>query len=576
MGGVIVADISVDRKSISAYLQSGAKHLFLIPDYQRPYSWGSDEVQTLWDDVTHAFEENRDEEYFCGTVVTFQNDQNQNEIIDGQQRTTTLLLLLRAIYHKLETASEQDDRTAGLMRQIDPCIWKVDPITQKPDKENILISSRVASDENNETFLRILRVGELSDSKDQYSQNYRMLYDLVNSQAGDSPIAFFDLVVYILNKVIVLPIECTNQDTALTIFSTLNDRGMPLNDADIFKAKLFNHNPPEYRDEFIRNWKELGETASDANMTVQSFFTIYMFYLRAVQGDSATTTPGVRKYFQKDQFAKLFEPEVMNDLLKLAGLWRSFTVLRADEDYPFTIDIFKCIQIFQAYTNDWWKYSVSIYYLVHHKEPKFLENFNGFLRNLIAYFTARLVLNPNLTQVKARFLELNVNIVKSDQPEFRSITQESWNQIGDIIEHHIEQYTRSNRMLLTILAYLDPNQTELLPLNLDIEHILPKRWTSANLFGYDESKVQAELENIGNKILLEKRTNIQAGNNSFYRKRTDHYRKSHIANVKKLAKLKKNDWTPEDIRKRNSSIRWKLMNAFTQWGLKITETTSVN
>jgi uncharacterized protein with ParB-like and HNH nuclease domain len=563
-----MADISVDRESVSSYLKSGAKHPFLIPDYQRPYSWGDDEVTTLWDDIKSFFSEDEgNNEYFCGTVVTFKNENNQNEIIDGQQRTTTLLLLLRAIYHKLETSPEQDDRTAGLKRQIDPCIWRVDSITQKPDRNAILIDSKVTSDENNEIFLKILRDGELSENQDQYSKNYALLVELVTAQAANSPIGWFDLVVNILNRVIVLPIECSNQDTALTIFSTLNDRGLALSDADIFKAKLYSHSAAEDRDKFITQWKELEETSDEANINVQSLFNFFMFYLRAKEGDKATTTPGMRKFFQTDHFKRLYEPSIMSELINLAGFWRVLTVLRADSDYEFSSDIsiLKSVQILWTYTNDWWKYSVSTYYLVHHGETDFTQNFLNFLHQLIANFAVRLVLNPNLTSVKSYFMNLNVEIVKSAHPQFTPISQEQWEQVGDTIENHIERYTKSTRMLLMILAYGDQNQRDLLPTNLEIEHILPQRWTKANLFGYDHDDVRDELERIGNKILLEKRTNIQAGNNSFWEKKTRYYTKSPIASVQQLARTDRNDWTPEDIKNRSTSIKWKLMKLFTTW-----------
>ena len=120
-------------------------------------------------------------------------------------------------------------------------------------------------------------------------------------------------------------------------------------------------------------------------------------------------------------------------------------------------------------------------------------------------------------------------------------------------------------MLLMILAYGDQNQKDLLPTNLEIEHILPQRWTKANLFGYDHDDVRDELERIGNKILLEKRTNIQAGNNSFWEKKTRYYTKSPIASVQQLARTDRNDWTPEDIKNRSTSIKWKLMKLFTTW-----------
>ena len=75
----------------------------MIPDYQRPYKWGIDECETLWNDIKDAFKEKQSEshfEYFLGSIVTYKNSETKNlDIIDGQQRITTLTLLFRAFYY---------------------------------------------------------------------------------------------------------------------------------------------------------------------------------------------------------------------------------------------------------------------------------------------------------------------------------------------------------------------------------------------------------------------------------------------------------------------------------------------
>ena len=100
-----MSKLNVDQKTIYE-LFSGKHADFLIPDYQRPYAWDEEQCQTLWDDIfTFAFPENnvdqfddKKDEYFLGSVVTYKNDRDQSEVIDGQQRLTTLLLLLRAFF----------------------------------------------------------------------------------------------------------------------------------------------------------------------------------------------------------------------------------------------------------------------------------------------------------------------------------------------------------------------------------------------------------------------------------------------------------------------------------------------
>ena len=98
-----MSKLNIDQKTIKELLSN--KHSdFLIPDYQRPYAWSEDECATLWDDLfAFAFPNDDSEqfnsasdEYFLGPIVTFKNDNEKLEIIDGQQRLTTIMLLLRA------------------------------------------------------------------------------------------------------------------------------------------------------------------------------------------------------------------------------------------------------------------------------------------------------------------------------------------------------------------------------------------------------------------------------------------------------------------------------------------------
>lgn len=77
----------------------------MIPEYQRPYAWSDEQIQVLFDDLseyTHNTNDDDESTYFLGTIVSYENENHEQEIIDGQQRITTLFLLLRAIYTKLE------------------------------------------------------------------------------------------------------------------------------------------------------------------------------------------------------------------------------------------------------------------------------------------------------------------------------------------------------------------------------------------------------------------------------------------------------------------------------------------
>ena len=90
----MATSIEVNKKSVAALLESAKNHKFVIPEYQRPYAWGDEECQTLWDDLSTFATQEGESTYFLGTIVSYENDKGESEIIDGQQRTTSLLTSL--------------------------------------------------------------------------------------------------------------------------------------------------------------------------------------------------------------------------------------------------------------------------------------------------------------------------------------------------------------------------------------------------------------------------------------------------------------------------------------------------
>ena len=211
--------IEVNKQSVRQLLETGKNQKFIIPEYQRPYAWTDEQIQILFDDLVEYTENNSEATYFLGTIVSYENDNNEQEIIDGQQRITSLFLLLRAIYSKLMSSTEKE--AIHLSGQIAPALWEQDELTGEIKFERVLITSRVMGDEGNEEFKRILISGEVNKkSQSNYAGNYLLFVKMLDDFAAKAPLSFYRFINNILNKAILLPITADSQDTALTIFST--------------------------------------------------------------------------------------------------------------------------------------------------------------------------------------------------------------------------------------------------------------------------------------------------------------------------------------------------------------------
>ena len=556
--------IEVNKQSVKQLLETGKEKKFVIPEYQRPYAWSDEQIQTLFDDLAEYTGNNTESTYFLGTIVAYENENGEQEIIDGQQRITSLFLLLRAIYTKLSSMTETPE-SKNFKSQIESAIWEQDELTAAVDYQKTLIFSRVMGDEGNKTFSNILINGEAAVSADDnYSKNYLLFQELIEKYATAEPELFYWFIRNILNKAILLPITADSQDTALTIFSTLNDRGLALSDADIFKAKIYNHLPSDKKTDFIEAWQKLDEDATNVNESVQRLFYYYMFYLRALENDRNTTTPGARKYYSKNNFEKLYADNVMSDLSTIVNLWlvvNNRTAL-ADEQWSSNVEIQQVLDGLTSYPNEFWKYPVVIYYLKYHQSQDFEGEFLRFLKRLLSVLSARYIVTPTINAVKRGILNLNAEIINSPTPKF------DFNEIDEKeLKEKIKNAHRNTvRMILKILAY--QHQDTLLPEKWEIEHILPQKWQTSyfpSTSDKSDKEVKELVEHIGNKIPFEKKLNIIASN-GYFQKKQESYAQSKVGILLELSEAN-NDWGLDEIRERDIRISDELVELLKEWGL---------
>ena len=552
--------IEVNKSSIKELLMTGTKEKFLIPEYQRPYAWTDDQVLTLFEDLVEYTNNQNESSYFLGCIVSFSNENKEQEIIDGQQRITTLFLLLRAIHRKLQKMSDSKEKD-NFIRQIEPAIWKIDELTSVADYSSVLIESKVLEVEYNQILENILKIGEVEDkSKDRYSLNYKLLIKLLDEYANNEPLNFYRFTNNVLNKTIVLPIKADTQETALTIFSTLNDRGLPLSDADIFKAKIYNKLNEENKAKFVVEWKNLTLRSETAAESIQKLFYYYMFYLRAMDNDKKTTTPGLRKYFAEDSFSRLYEDNLVQNLRDILEFWEVVNCREAKESkWTTKFSILSILDILSSYPNEFWKYPVIIYYLENKNSENFEELFLTFLRKLFVNLFKVYIVSPTINSVKTSILNLNSSILHDEvlNFEFRNVTED---ELKNGIKH---LHRNAVRMLLKLLAYNTEEQNELLPHNWEIEHILPLKW-QPSYFNSNEDEINELIETIGNKIPFEKRLNIIASN-GYFSKKQEQYVKSNIAIAKAMSNSNIKDWKLEEIRERNIRIIDEVIDTFNSW-----------
>ena len=572
-----MSKLNIDQKTISQ-LFADKKSDFLIPDYQRPYAWEDTECQTLWEDIfTFAFPDNDyskfnsdNDEYFLGPIVTFKNDSGKMEIIDGQQRLTTLMLLLRAFYEKY--GNMKDENSIKTRERLEKCIWKTDEFGT-PNKDALKINSEVATDNDKDEFLTILRTGKITDKmKSKYALNYQFFQERINDFLGTFPGYFSYLPTRILNNCILLPIEAESQDTALRIFSTLNDRGLPLSDADIFKAQFYKYYSSKgEKDAFIKRWKSLEDVCEKifhpiTGTAMDELFTRYMYYERALQKNKSTTTEALRKFYEKNTYSLLKKDETLDNLEYLADFWND--VSNQDSD-RFSERILKRLFVLNYAPNGMWNYFVSVYFM-HNKDADNMldENkFYEFLNKITAFIWAYAFIHPGLNALRAPVFTEMINVIENKDISFADYLFNEENVRVIFNNYKFDNKRPITKSMITWWAFQDENQEiPSLETVFEIEHIYAKKRQENE----QSLKDLKNLEVLGNKALLEKRINIRASDYRLQDKWKYYVgfvngkkKKKEGTKILELRKLgeEKSDFTESDITSRNSNI----LNAFVQF-----------
>lgn len=520
-----MSKLNIDQKIIKE-LFSDKKADFLIPDYQRPYAWEEAECKTLWEDIfSFAFPNNNSEdfnsendEYFLGPIVTFKNTEGKTEVIDGQQRLTTLMLMLRAFYERYgNMRAPQEIKTAELIAQ---CIWKTNEYDE-PDKTKLKIDSEVATDEEKEEFLTILKTGKAWDTmKSKYAENFRFFQNKINAFLNDYPGYFSLLPRRILNNCVLLPIEAESQDTALRIFSTLNDRGKPLSDADIFKAQFYKYfTSLGKKDIFIVKWKELEVLCNEifhpiSGTPMDEAFTRYMYYERAKLGLKSSSTEALRKFYERENYSLLKNEKTFDNIFDLTRFWEAVS---KQDDERFSDKILKQLFVLNYAPNGMWTYFVSVFYLTNRDENDMLDDnkFSVFLDRITGFIWAYAVVNPGVNALRTPVFAEMIKIVNGEDVDFREYRLETENTRSKFDNYVFSNNRAITKSMLVWWAFRNENQ-QLLDIGsaYEIEHIYARK--RAENEGLSDMK---KLESLGNKAILEKRINIRASDYRFEDKR---------------------------------------------------------
>lgn len=360
--------LTAEQKNISSLFYN--EDQYVIPEYQRPYCWNRDTLYQMYSDIMSAYS-HQQEDYFMGTIILARSqddEQNFPQIVDGQQRLVTLWLFLKVMYllvpdmKKIRKSLEVEQWNGNYVSKIksnvrdsdDPfqmeTLWKLEELESSVKADSPLM--------NNYSYLKDWLSEYFSRISEEKKQNF---------------------IKYFINQVYLLPIELKGKtqaeanDKALTIFETFNNRGQNLEDADIFKAKLYDKASSVGKTEdFLDRWSMIKENCEDAKLKIDDLFKIYSHVLRGKQGIT-TFEKSLRDFFVKDFDSPLLcrnYEEVTDELSYLLTLYKK--VLTLTEDSTSIGMWLKILSLYSSYKYP--RYAV-ICYLYRYGSDEYFEHF---------------------------------------------------------------------------------------------------------------------------------------------------------------------------------------------------------
>ncbi len=582
-------------KLISEYLKLKKYEYFVIPEYQRGYSWNINQCDKLWQDIEDFIQDDASDPYFFGTIIVDCSEDGEYSLIDGQQRTTTFLLLLKALLIRLTEVLREfnrDEASEALEEGLKENRNKIIRILYKADVEARI---EILGDWNKAKGIKILETNSINElyenqvkkiieaenfdeaeksvhriprkQKDnKYTNHFRNFKFFYNNLKLKSESQLNKFCRIFLEKCEIIEIRSWYTEQAITMFNSLNSTGLPLTDADIISAQLYSKAGRD-KDSFNELWESINKLADELNtrriVNIDAVLQQFMYINRAINKEYINikedgkesvdvTTPGLRRYYTDIKKELLSEPLVLcNNLDKITKTWNEI------KDYPVVKLLLKCNENAKLYLSS---------YLYRFETTNITETkVQDICECLLRLFTVLELVDVGYSSSKFKTFLFSENIKLVDKTisidtiinDFNDHIKKNWD-VGSISEA-ISAYEKNLIVYLNEYLYTKSKSVRFdFAENVNIEHIMPASGRNISTIRQDagitdKDEFNTIVNKLGNKILLEDDINKSISNEWFKTKKQNSinsksgYKDSKYAIAVALTTYPKDTWTKDDI-----------------------------
>ncbi|WP_316232891.1 DUF262 domain-containing HNH endonuclease family protein [Bradyrhizobium sp. SZCCHNPS2010] len=557
--------LAAHEQSISKIF--GGDYVFRIPGYQRPYAWTTEQARDLFDDLIGFMKAggsaiDKIAPYFLGSIVLIKPEAvPDSDVVDGQQRLTTLTLLLSAIRANVP-AEAAADITQLLYERGSQILGTQDRFRLSLRPRDLEFFQTYVQREDG--FADLIELGQQdTDSRQNLVSNGRLFDDRVKALSVEDRVA---LAQFIVTRCFLVVVATPDLDSAYRIFSVLNSRGLDLAPTDILKAEIVGGIETRLRDGYTKKWEDLEEDLGRApfNDLFSHIRTVY----RKLKLQS-TVLKEFRDFVVKEYSATRLIDEV---LLPMGEVYQELTdaAYESTERAEAVNESLRWLNRLEF--NDW--IPPALAFAVRNRSK--VHAMEVFFRDLERLAYSMLVRKVGINDRIDRFSKLTKEIeigadISDDDSALQLSPAEQFNtyrvlsgQVYDVLSARAR-----SALLLRLDGLLSGGGASYDFETITVEHILPQnpkdgsRWTT---WFPDPAARAAVVHTLGNLALLTRKKNSAAGNYEFDKKKEAYFTKGGISPfVLTTQVLTNSEWTPEVVAARQAEL---LATLERHWRLK--------
>ncbi|MCQ2615642.1 DUF262 domain-containing protein [Helicobacter pylori] len=548
------------------YLKNTLKEEFYyqIPIYQRPYQWTEENCEKLLDDLFEDYEEDRESDYFCGSLVLVKSDPNSKtetyDIVDGQQRLSTFILLAKVLADLYNDCLLDSKHLERLQEG-----WK-----DRHTERKRLSFNTIGSNAEDDFAYALEHFNDSQASKNKNNENnYLKNAICLKGYLKEKEIKNInDFIEWLYSNVKFITIICPNIDKALRIFNVLNARGLPLNATDIFKGELLKELAKEEdQKKLVSRWNALSQKCSDNDLTMETLFSWYLTYL-----ESKTS----REKMQK-RLVTWFNNLNKTPLEYLKGVedfYKAYCeILEMQDRHAHLL----------SYKDDDYLHVILCASILHHYSDQDIEALKELLvkfyyQDWVAGQTkstrSQTCCNIIIALKEKKSVRYIASIVVKKYLDDKNITQHFKENLQDnnlyTKFYFVGKSVKKNSWLKPVLILVeyfvsdDPRPKRIEKGNFHVEHILPQKPDPSSQWVKDFSEEERELytHSLANLTLLGGKKNSQASNLDFKDKKKI-YMGEEIKKIPRVMTCYKmtidiahhyTEWTPKSLEKRKEEL----------------------